>query len=132
MDEYGQTGPERDSYDEDVRGIAEALGKGRAVYVRFAQRSTSYPLLIVQAVNLETGGAPLDGAGLQAPIEHWFYVAREGDGAYWFNLHPRFSTVATPWYVREKLNLPAEGDGECVAGFLQKLGETVFGAVSST
>src|SRR5690348_2433853 len=88
MDEFGQIGPEKGRYGEDVQDVANALRFGeRAVTLALTHRLTRQQVTVALKSSMEVigedyGGGPpgTRGDGL------WVFLAVDEHGAYWFRI----------------------------------------------
>lgn len=118
MDQYGQIGPEKDDYADDVRNVARGLC-GATVYVKLADQGTRYNILLTSKADLGgPGGYPdgLDEEGEYVSTGRWVHVAVTEHGAYWFNVQ----AYNAPGYIATKLGLTPT-DGEVIGEFLTRL-----------
>jgi hypothetical protein len=114
MDEYGQTGPDIEGYQEDLRDVAALLAEGRTVYVKLAHRMTQYKVVLACLADLSRIGHAEFSLGVTNPAE-WFHVSVIDKGA---NVLPIRVEPEMPYYVQEKLGLGTVVCGESVANFL--------------
>lgn len=120
MDEYGQIGPEKGDYQDDLATIAEALKIG-PVRIKLADRMTRYDLVLATADRMGWLAAEPDRE-LGAPVEHWLLVAQDRRGCGWFRLGTPHAA-----YVAEVMRMANAGDGEVIAAFIAALAPHVIG-----
>ena len=112
MDQYGQIGPEKGNYGEDVRDVANALKfPERAVHVLLTHRMTQQSLVLCLKDAMELNG-PV--AGCSEGV--WLFVARLEHGAYWF----RYDHMLDASYVASKLDIHRV-DAETLVDFIERI-----------
>ena len=124
MDGYGQIGPEKGTYDEDLKYLADRLYEFSPVFVKLADRGTQYELFLFLARSLDCPFGTPDGIEYGDPEkeELWLHVSKPRQGAAWFKLDAEQHAS----YVNETMGFTANGDGEVIAAFLTRLGKIVY------
>lgn len=114
MDGYGQIGPEKGSYANDVREVAQSLfHPERAAFVALSDKSTKLRLVLVLRESFALVGQGPEGVDVG---EDYIFVGCVEHGAYWFQL----GAYHAPDYVASKLGIE-NADGDTVSEFLTRL-----------
>jgi hypothetical protein len=128
MDGYGQVGPEKPGYKDDVRAVGRKLARRGVVDVEFAARMTAHHIVFVilpTKAEEAIASEPLwyssrpDGFGDQPGI----FVGIDNGKAAWLpargDLHPD--------YVEQYLGTPYGGGPE-LADFINEVARVLYGA----
>jgi hypothetical protein len=118
MDRFGQIGPEKGAYDEDVSNIANALQYGeRAVTFALTHRMTRQQVTVVLKDKMEVYGADHGGGPPGTRGGCFAYVGVDEHGSYWFQID-----LLVHWsFLKTKLGLH-DVDAQTLSEFLAKLG----------
>lgn len=114
MDEYGQVGPDKPDYADDVRTIRELVGDGYPQSIRFAHRSTALQITFVPWPAIDGERNKPSGFATDTPL--LVAITRDGSPGVAAFLPTRH--WLHPGYVAQYLGWPiGEGD-DTIARFL--------------
>jgi hypothetical protein len=118
MDRYGQIGPEKPDFDEDLATIARRLAAGEAVAFTHSHRMTALDLVIVPAEAIFVHGvpSPFRHADRHAPL-----VTVLGKGASRLPLCGDLDWIA----VDEYLGVTNEVDATGIAELLNRIADAM-------